>query len=48
MAHRTPLSQTKVRQGVLAGAFLMEYESVGVAPNVRLMTSQTVRPGRPS
>jgi hypothetical protein len=24
MAHRTPLSQTKVRKGVLTGALLME------------------------
>src|SRR2546430_6341841 len=48
MAHRTPLSQTKVRQGVLAGAVLIEYEYDGLAPTVRLSTSQTVRSGRPS
>ena len=45
MAHRTPLSQTKRRRGVLAGALLMEYQYVGSAPRVRLITSQTVWAG---
>jgi hypothetical protein len=48
MAHRTPLSQTKVRHGVLTGAWLIEYEDTGVGPTVRLITSQTVRSGSPS
>src|SRR5215510_6773338 len=47
-AQRRPLSQTKVLNGVLAGALLMAKASDGSAPNVRLITSQTVRSGRPS
>lgn len=43
-----PLSQTKMRQGVLAGALLIALEEDGSAPTVRLITSQTVRSGRPS
>jgi hypothetical protein len=48
MAQRTPLSHTKVRRGVLTGALLMEEASVGAAPRLRLITSQTVRAGRSS
>src|SRR5689334_346385 len=47
MAHRRLLSHTNVCKGVLAGALLIAYES-GSVPNVRLITSQTVRSGRPS
>src|SRR6266849_3126913 len=45
MAHRTPLSQTNTRRGVLTGALLMSYQYVGSAPRVRLSTSQTVWAG---
>src|SRR4029453_9595347 len=38
----------KRRQGMLAGALLIEYAYTGSVPNVRLITSQTVRSGRPS
>src|SRR5215467_13328645 len=48
MAHRTPLSQTRMPRGMLAGALLIAYEYVGSAPTVRLITSQTLRSGSPS
>src|SRR5262245_66105890 len=48
MAHRTPLSQTRMPRGMLAGALLIAYEYAGSAPTVRLITSQTVRSGSPS
>src|SRR5262244_472676 len=48
MAHRRLLSHTNVRNGVLVGALLIAYEYTGSAPTVRLITSQTVRSGRPS
>src|SRR5262249_28619385 len=48
MAHRRLLNHTNVRNGVLAGALLIAYAYVGSVPKVRLITSQTVRPGRPS
>src|SRR4029453_12299480 len=38
----------KRRQGMLAGALLIEYAYTGSAPNVRLITSQTGRSDRPS
>src|SRR5437899_11107860 len=48
IAHRTPLSHTNRRNGVLAGALLREYAYVGLAPRVRLITSHPVRSGSPS
>src|SRR6266704_4661292 len=45
MAHRTPLSQTNTRRGILTGALLMEYQYLGSAPRVRFITSQTVAAG---
>src|SRR5215470_734768 len=47
-AQRSPLNQTKVRKGVLAGALLIASAYDGSAPTVRLITSHTVRSGRPS
>lgn len=38
----------KARQGRADGALLMEYQYVGLSPNVRLSTSQTVWVGCPS
>src|SRR2546422_7686919 len=48
IAHRTPLSHTNRRNGVLAGALLREEAYVGLAPRVRLITSHPVRAGSPS
>src|SRR5712691_9534851 len=48
IAHRMPLHHTNRRNGGLAGALLMSYAYVGLAPSVRLITSQTVRSGSPS
>src|SRR5712691_6037282 len=48
IAHRTPLSHTNRRNGVLAGALLRESAYVGLAPRVRLITSHPVRSGSPS
>ena len=43
-----PLNHTNRRNGVLSGALLMSEEYVGLAPSVRVITSHTVRSGRPS
>ena len=48
MAHRMPLNHTNRRNGVLAGACLMEYAYVGCAPRVRLIPTHTVLSGTPS
>src|SRR6266481_3434278 len=48
MAHRTPLSHTNRRNGVLSGALLRSYHYVGSAPRGRLSTSHTVRSGSPA
>jgi hypothetical protein len=47
MAHLMPLNQTKVFKRVPVGALLMKNEYDEASPMVRLMTSQTVFPGRP-
>src|SRR5712691_4370844 len=48
IAHRMPLRHTHRRNGGLAGALLMSDAYVGLAPSVRLITSQTVRSGSPA
>src|SRR5260370_3852767 len=48
IAHRTPLSHTNRRNGVLAGALLRSQAYVGLDPRVRLITSHPVRSGSPS
>src|SRR5215470_3841014 len=48
IAHRTPLSQTRVLRGIRAGALLIAYEYEGAGPTVHLITSQTLRSGSPS
>src|SRR5262245_2656205 len=48
IAHRTPLSHTKRRKGVLHGALLRSYQYCGCAPRVRLMSNHTAVVGEPS